>query len=427
MKQVLLCSFYFVPRNCIASYRTGCFAKYLVENGWMPTVICQDWPVGSPNYDPDFVGKLPDGVTVIRVPNPVIRGFYARVVERKLFPYFQPERAPIHWWRRALGEIMSLLKKQSFDAVWGTSDPLAPLGLAQVAARRLGVGWVADIRDSYNAQHFSSWYKRPGLAYREGTLCRAASHVTTVSDGLAEAIQGRCHRSVEVINNGFDPALFENQPGVQREQIFRVVFSGTLAWPRQDPTPFFQALDLCLRRGAIPAGEIEVCFYGADLREYLRVRPGICEHLPVRILARIPHRSMISILQATPVLLVLSHVTERGVLPAKIFDYLGAGRAILSVPDDHGEVKALLDRTGAGVAATHPEEIAAQLTAWFRDWKAGNELLHNRKENEVARYSRREQTRRLAGILYEVSSRPRAALSPSRSPEPDAGARSGEH
>ena len=39
MKRVLLIAFYFPPRNHIAGYRTGCFAKYLPEQGWLPTVI----------------------------------------------------------------------------------------------------------------------------------------------------------------------------------------------------------------------------------------------------------------------------------------------------------------------------------------------------------------------------------------------------
>jgi hypothetical protein len=33
MKNLLLLAFYFPPRNHIASYRSGCFAKFLPENG----------------------------------------------------------------------------------------------------------------------------------------------------------------------------------------------------------------------------------------------------------------------------------------------------------------------------------------------------------------------------------------------------------
>jgi hypothetical protein len=70
MKRVLLIAFYFPPRNHIAGYRTGCFAKYLPEQGWLPTVICEDWPADRPNYDPDYVGHIPAEVEIIRLPQP---------------------------------------------------------------------------------------------------------------------------------------------------------------------------------------------------------------------------------------------------------------------------------------------------------------------------------------------------------------------
>ena len=86
MKKVLLCAFYFVPRNHVASYRTGCFAKYLPENGWLPTVLCEDWPVGSHDFDPNFVGVLPENVQVWRIPQVRAVGFYQKTILRKLFP-----------------------------------------------------------------------------------------------------------------------------------------------------------------------------------------------------------------------------------------------------------------------------------------------------------------------------------------------------
>lgn len=404
MKRVLLCAFYFMPRNNIASYRSGCFAKYLPENGWLPTVLCQDWPEGSPNYDPDFVGVFPKEVQVIRVPNPPLRGFRERVLLRKIAPYLWPQRAPLVWWQRARAAMLALTREQRFDAVWGTSDPLVPLALAQEAARTQRVRWIADIRDSYNVQHFGSWYKRPLFARAESRLCRQADRVTTVSEGLAEVVSQRSGRSVQVINNGFDPGLFEGPAPAPATDVFRVVYAGTVVWPQQNPLPFFQAIDLCLREGRIPRGQFEVCFYASDLGNFSRDNPGVVEGLPVRVLPRISHHEIIGVLKSSPVLLLLAHANEKGVLTGKVFDYLAASRPILAVPDDRGEVTALLKRTGAGVALTQVAQIADQLTAWFTAWKAGRELSGLRNQVEINRYSRREQTRQVAGILNELAS-----------------------
>ena len=92
-------------------------------------------------------------------------------------------------------------------------------------------------------------------------------------------------------------------------------------------------------------------------------------------------------------------------LTGKVFDYLATGRRVLAVPDDHGEISGLLRRTGAGVSASNAEEIAGVLQNWHTQWKANGAVTLPRDEAQVGLYSRREQTKRLAGILGEVTGR----------------------
>ena len=388
----------------MASYRAGCFAKYLPENGWQPTVLCQDWPKGSPDYDPEFVGALPSSVEVIRVPIPKLAGFSDRVVLRKIMPYFWAHRVPIPWWQRARRELLVQLKRTRFDATWGTSDPMSPLALAEEAAARIPCRWVADLRDSFNVQRFGSWYKRPFFAAQERRLCRRADAVTTVSNGLAEVIQQRTGRPVQVIHNGFDPELFTGAVAPEK-RVFRIVYAGKLVWPMQNPQPLLQALDLCLSSGRIPRAELELAFYGSDLDRFAKAVPGLLDRLPVRSCPRVPHEQIIQVLKSSAVLLLLSHPHEKGVLTGKLFDYLATGRPILAVPDDRGDVSALLHRTGAGLSLSQAPAIADQLAAWYQAWKAGAPLLTTRNEPEIARYSRREQTKTLAALLETLATK----------------------
>src|SRR5271155_867464 len=101
MKNLLLLAFYFPPHSHIASYRSGCFAKFLPENGWLPTVVCAGWTSEQPDYDPDFFGKIPEEVRVHPVARPVPKGFHEKFVLRKIAPYLWPHRAPVLWWRKA--------------------------------------------------------------------------------------------------------------------------------------------------------------------------------------------------------------------------------------------------------------------------------------------------------------------------------------
>jgi glycosyltransferase involved in cell wall biosynthesis len=402
MKNVLLLAFYFPPRNHIASYRSGCYAKFLPENGWMPTVVCEDWPADRPNYDPDFVGIIPKEVEIHRVPFERPQGFYDRVVLRKLAPYLWPHHAPIVWWRKARAQVLSLLEKKKFEAIWATSDPLVPLGLAEMAAERAGIPWVADIRDSANVQRLGSWYKRPFSAYQERRLCSKASRVVTVSEGLARGLGERIGREITVIHNGFDATLLPDCPPA-RNPVFTIVYAGSLFLPHRDPAPLLQAVELCVQRKLIPREQIEVQFYGSDSEVIERAFPGAATRVPMRVFPRVPHKEMLRIQMASSVELLLSHGSEKGVLTGKVFDYLATGRPILAVPDDEGEISGLLRRTGAGVALTQVEDVARQLAQWHAAWRAGDNGNSVRNEEEIARYSRRVQAKTLAGILDEIS------------------------
>lgn len=410
MKNVLLLAFYFPPRNHIASYRSGCFAKFLPENGWLPTVVCDDWPPGRPNYDPEFVGVIPETVEIHRVLNPEPRGFYQRFYLRKVAPYFWPYRAPILWWRQARARVLSLVKQKHFDAIWATSDPMVPLGLAAEAAQVGGIPWMADIRDSFNVQRFGSWYKRPFFAFHERRLCAQANRVAAVSEGLANGLGRRIGKQVTVIHNGFDPTLFPATPP-PRSPRFTLLYAGCLVLPQRNPAPVLQAVELCLERKLIPHDQIEVQFYGSDLKLIEQAFPSALSRLPLKVLPRVPHSEVIRVQMASSVLLLLSHASEQGVLTGKVFDYLAAGRPILAVPDDRGEIAGLLRRTGAGIALTEVGEIAQQLTRWFTAWKTGAGRTENRNEAEIARYSRRVQAKQLAALLEDLAAeRPTARL-----------------
>lgn len=402
MKRVLLIAFYFPPRNNIACYRAGCFAKFLPQQGWQPTVVCQDWPADRPDSDPDYVGALPETVEVHRVPPPPERGFYQRVLLRKLAPYLWPHRAPILWWRQARGQIAALHKTTKFDAIWATSDPLTPLALALEASRAARIPWAADIRDCLNVQRFGSWYKRSFFRHQERRLCRQADRVITVSEGLAQALGKITGTSISVIPNGFDPSLLPSEKPTP-SRVFTILYAGTLVVGRQDPRPVFRALQLCLDRGQIPRTDVEVLFLGSKPESVHQALADVSDRLPVRVLPRLAHRAALALQTQASVLLLLAHANEAGIMTGKVFDYLAAGRPILAVPDDRYTTSALLKSTRAGVALTDVEAIARQLSEWYNRWRSDRSFSLQRDEKEIGRYSRSVQAADLAAILTELA------------------------
>jgi Glycosyl transferase 4-like domain len=402
MKTVLLLAFYFPPHSHIASYRSGCFAKFLPENGWLPTVVCEDWTSDQPDYDADFVGKIPEEVSIHRVPRPVAHGFYQTFILRRFAQYFRPDHAPVLWWRKARAQVFSLLAQTRFDAIWATSDPLTPWALASEAAARARIPWIADIRDSFNVQQHGSWYKRPLFAYQERRLGARADRVVAVTKGVARRLEPRFGQSIDVIYNGFDPTLFPKE-APPRSSRFTLIYAGSLMLPLRNPAPVFRAVELCLERKWIPADEIEIRFYGSDPRVVEEVFPRATERIPLKVLPRIAHREVLRLMMACSVLLMLDNATEKDVLPGKIGDYLGSGRPILAFPNAQGELSDILRRTGTGVALSGVDDMAGQLRQWFMQWKSGDVKAGVRNEAEITPFSRRFGAKQLAGLLDEVS------------------------
>jgi len=401
MRRLLILPYYFLPRNHVACYRAGCFAKFLPENGWKPTVVCEDVPAVGPDSDPDFIGILPESVEIHRVAAPRPRGSLERFLHRTWGQYLQTHRLPLHWSEHVGRRVRELIQTTRFDAVWATSDPLGPLALADETARSLGVPWVADLRDSFSVLPFGKWYKRPLFASRERSLCRRADRVTTVSEGLARGLAPLIGKEPVVIHNGFDPTLFPQAPMPQRPK-FTLLYAGNLV---RSPGLVFSAVELCIHRGWIPRDQIELLFHGVDVARIERYCPGAAGRVPIQAFPRLPHREILRVMGSSAVLLLMAHADTPGVLPAKGFDYLASGRPILAVPDDHGEVSRFLGRTGAGVSLSDPEAIARQLAEWFEGWKTGRGPAMPRDDREIARYSRREQTRQLAGVLDDLMRR----------------------
>ena len=280
------------------------------------------------------------------------------------------------------------------NVVWSTCWPGLTHYVAGRLARRHKIPWVADFRDLPD-QKLSRWQ----LAYTvraEVRVCRNADALVTVSRPLADTLAGRHRVPVHVIYNGFDPDDFPPiEPGPCPK--FNIAYFGIL-YEHRDPRPLFAAMDLLLERGQVDGGEVRIQFYAASLKHLeneiksFRCYPLIEAH------PRIPHGEMVRLQQQAAVLLLLSCSTTRGVMTGKIFDYLAARRPILDVPG--GDVtKALLQETRAGASGETPEEIAAIFLEWYKEWKQTGTVAYHAIEEQVGRYSRREQAGQLAAIF----------------------------
>ena len=132
------------------------------------------------------------------------------------------------------------------------------------------------------------------------------------------------------------------------------------------------------------------------------------EHM-VKIYGLIPFKESIQKQKESTVLLFLgwNDPREKGFYTAKIFEYLGARRPILSIGLEGDVVDELLKETGAGVVVGEVNEIKALLSQWMKEFSQSGKILSHFKPDSAAvyRYTRKQQAAKLAQLLEEASGR----------------------
>jgi hypothetical protein len=405
-RKVLLIACACYPSNAPGAHRPVKMAKYLPEFGWEPVLLCGAWTrEGHPrSYDPGLA--LDDDVCpTFRVPfPPPAGGRLGRAVRRALmgaFPYTSPRGvvASLH------GEAVRLMSSEEVDTVWSTYSP----GFTHLVAHRLagefGIPWVADFRDLPDQVYDSPRIRRN--VRQETEICANASAMTTTSRALSARLSVRHRAPVHVVLNGFDPDDYDPR-AVPPGDRFDITYYGTL-YEYCDPRPLFRALDLLHVRGEIDLDRVAVEFYGPPARQIGGLVRGFACARVVRACGRLPYREMLRRQQRSAVLLLLKSGTSGGAIPLKMLEYLGARRPILNVPGDRGEVDAILEETGSGLSAAEPEGIADTLLSFYREWSSTGAPQCASDTERLARYERREQARRLAGVLDSVVTRAGAA------------------
>lgn len=411
MRKVLLITRSFPPRNHTSAKRVGCFAKFLPQYDWTPVVVTTLWTHEAGATDPDYVKNLPADLERVELPpESRQRPSIPAILFMKARYYLVPHLLSHKWWLRAAKELRRLFEIHHFSAIWATFPDHGALShsLGAWASKRWQVPWIADFRDIHGQYKIES--RRDRLHHlvevaHERRMLRGAAAVVTVTSGLAEKLEKRHKRPIHVIPNGFDP---DDYPATDRQRRtrqtrFNLVYAGTLRRAQGDPRLVLDAISVLAKEGSLDPREVMLDFYGT--------KPSLVEHFMsghelrsnVRIHERVSGAQMKDILSSAAILLQLSSPGNKGVIFSKIYEYLGAGRPILSVPKDHDCNDALLEETGSGFSCSDVSEIAQRLGTWYSEWKTTGTIELASKPEAIEGYSRKHHAGMLARLLDEVS------------------------
>ena len=406
LKKALIITYEWPPKGGVGVMRVMKFAKYLSGFGWEPVILTTDESAPGTPYRGEDAGI---DMTSIRV----VRAGYKEALS------FLPFRAREHllqpdtkrgWYGPAVDAGRKLFEREPADIIFSTSPPETCHMIARRLKKEFGVPWVADLRDLWSTCHFTrdSAVKRWPACFMERMILRDADISVTVSEGWAGDLAASStlpRERIEVITNGYDESDFTDIPfKATPGGKFTITYTGKLHEGRQDPAAFFEALRDCIKEGLIDRTRIELKFYvmgfrKADIRT-LADSYGLTD--VVKEYAPVGHREILAIQRASTALLFFQWHGAPGWYSAKIFEYLGSRRPILAVTEKGSAVNRLIEELGAGIAACSKTELKKALAKWYGEYLAKGSIECRMDEELLKRYTRKEETRKLAGIFDQL-------------------------
>lgn len=414
MKRLLMIAYHFPPlAGSSGIQRTLRFVQHLPRFGWEPIVLSAD-PRAYERTSEDLMADIPESV-VIRRAFALDTARHLSIGGRYIGAMARPDRW-VSWKMGAIREGMRMIKEFKPQAIWSTYPIATAHLIGAELQRRSGLPWIADFRDPMAQEGYPAdplvWQSYKSI--EEQTLS-TASYSTFTTPSAAQTYQSRYPNSAErvvVLENGYDEETFAavENIGTQNRKIHpaavTLLHSGIVYPEERDPTQLFEALGELKANGKIPTGTLKIRFRASvhdDLLNSLASKYDIAEIVDCQ--PPIHYREALAEMLNADGLLVMQASNCNEQIPAKIYEYLRAGRPILALTDPLGDTAATLRNAGAGDIARldSTAEICEVLPAFIDAISRSKAALPTTHAVEQA--SRVGRTAQLAKLLDSVSVR----------------------
>ena len=402
--KLLIVSWYFPPVNTIGALRVGKFARFLVEHGHDVGVVSGKYwghpetlPLGVPlervayaksvdvNAPPAWLQrrlaalrhKPPAAERPAGPPAGTLNGNAAPspsngLAHRAAELYVNLTNFPdnrIGWLPWVYHAGRQMCRDWQPDLLFASGPPFTALLATRLLSARLGVPWVAELRDRWADDPYSGappwrdamdhWLERRVLANSNALI--------TVTEPWAEFYRRKYDKPVATIYNGYDPLDFDfpessSPPPASPNAPLIIGYTGGIYPGRRDPTPLFLALKLLGEMG----DRFRVVFCGTDPSHVwpLAERAGVARLVDVR--PGVPYAESLRFQRQSDVLLLMqwNDPREQGNCPGKFFEYIASLRPILILGLEDGVPATITRHRAAGFCSNDPQAIARQLRQW---------------------------------------------------------------
>lgn len=430
MKKVLIITYYWIPSGGAGVQRWVKFTKYLRDFGWEPIIYTPENPE-YPSEDLSFQKDIPSDIQVIKThiwePYDIYRNLFGKKGERINAGFIQENKKsgwkeklsiwirgnflipdPRRFWiKPSVKYLQKILTENPVDAVITTGPPhsmhLIALGLKKHFPN---LPWIADFRDPWTNIDF---YKELNLSklsdyiHRrlEKKVVQTADCVLVVSNEMVKEYKQFNPHRIQLITNGFDTDDVQAKE-ISPDKKFTLAHIGTLNYAR-NPKVLWTVLSDLAQENSDFRRDLQILLIGKtdftvieDLRHL-----NLADNL--QKIDYLTHSEAIKKQNSSQVLLLLinNSPSAKGILTGKFFEYLAAKRPILAIGPTDGDTAKILEETKSGRIAdfNDDKEMREIVLDYYEKYKNGTLSV---SATSTEKYSRKELTRQLAGILDKL-------------------------
>lgn len=449
--KVLIITYVFPPVAYVGGYRTLKYCKYLSDYGWTPLVLTAR-ATGATFRDENLLRQVPAHVRVYRTLDIDPEKWEAKLADWKaivvrpgrmqpdtpdysITPKRETQQQVYGLWARMKAFVKALLKgspdshifwapsallrgswlllTEQVDVVYCSSPPHSSHIIAYLLAKCFRKPYVLDFRDPWyvsgsvrSPSDKLSWLLKLET-FAKRVIVTNAAKVISVSSGergeLRDEFPEIGEEHFTFITNGYDPAdIGDVSVGKRTPGRLTLIHAGTLYSGIAEE--FLAALQQLVRDHLDASERIQVLLLGDIAYEYNRAVQTLQATGILKAYGFRPHAEAMKMVNESDVLVILMGGTKflPSHIPAKVFEYLDAGKPILAIVRE-GELAQIVTKSGLGIVVS-PDSIdglAQALWGLSEDHAAGR-LARTPNRPYIKSFERAALTEKLAGILDEV-------------------------
>lgn len=423
MKKVLIITYYWPPAGGPGVQRWLKFSKFLPENDIQPIVLTVDPKFATyPIIDQSLEKEVADNITVYKTETRELFGAYKKATSRKQVPYsgfasedskpglkekaarfvrgnfFFPD--PRKGWKKfAVAKAKELIASQDIGTIITTGPPHSTHLIGLELKNTFNIKWLTDFRDPWtDIYYYKDFYPmsitRSLEASMEMKVLQQADLITTASPGFAKLLANKLGDDSKLmpVTNGYDSDDLELETGEWADKQIVITYTGTVTtkYPLRTLVEAISSMEMEAQKnitlnvvGKMDEG-CEALLSTENLRAKVNI-PGYVSHSKVKGYLK----------NSTHVLLLIPMLKgNEGIIPAKLFEYIGSGKTIVGIGPRPSDAAEIIEENGFGKFFTPNQSID------LRNWLAGDVVNTKKVDGSIRdKFSRKHLTTTLADAI----------------------------